>query len=74
MLTLQDATALAAWANTHDGGVDMPRADVVPTSIPDRFAVEIRSLSVVTSGSHRWTEVDTETAYSQRGAARILGY
>ena len=74
MLTQQDATALAAWVNTHDGGVDMPRADVVPTSIPDRFGVAIRSLSIVTSGSRRWTQIDTDTAYSQSGAARILNY
>lgn len=74
MLTHQQATDLAAWANTHDGGVPQPRADVVPTSTPNRFAVNIRSLSLVSSGSKRWTQIDTDTVYSQHGARHVLGY
>ncbi len=72
-MTKTEADAVARFANLHDGGVPQPRADVVEYA-PGDYAVDIRSLSVVTSGAHRRTEIDTDRVLSRRGAACVLGY
>lgn len=74
MLTHQEAINIAAFANSHDGGVPQPRAEVFALNTPDRYGVRIRSLSIVISGSNRWTEIDTDLVYSRRGALNVLGY
>jgi hypothetical protein len=74
MMTLDEATNVAAFANSHDGGVTQPRAEVFALNIPKRYGVHIRSLTLVTSGNKRWTEVDTDLVYSRRGALNVLGY
>jgi hypothetical protein len=72
-MNLQEAQEVARFANSHDGGVPQPRADVVEPR-PGHYAVDIRSLTVVMSGSNRWTEIDSDRVYSRAAAARILGY
>ena len=72
-MNFQEAQAVAAFANAHEGGVLQPRADVVET-FPGFYAVDIRSLSVIFSGSTRRTEIDSDRVYSRTGAARVLGY
>jgi len=72
-MTKTEAAEVAKFANMHDGGVPQPRAEVVEFA-PGDYAVDIRSLSIVTSGARRWTEIDTDRAFSRRSAARILGY
>lgn len=74
-MTQDEAESVARWVNTHEGGVPMPRAEAV--QVPDRpgyWAVDIRSLTLVMSGSERHTEIDSDRVYSQQGAARVLGY
>ena len=74
-MTRDEAESVAAFANTHDGGVPMPRADAVEVpGRPGHWAVDIRSLTLVMSGSQRHTEIDSDRVYSRQGAARVLGY
>jgi hypothetical protein len=72
-MNFHEAQFVAAFANSHEGGVPQPRADVVET-FPGFYAVDIRSLSVIFNGSTRRTEIESERVYNRTGAARVLGY
>lgn len=73
MLSFDEAAQLAAWVNTHNGGVPQPRATVAEP-VPGRFAVDILSLSLVTWGGGSRHEIDAERVYSRQRAAQVLGY
>lgn len=70
-MTLDEAQDVARIANSTDGGVPQPRADVVELR-PRKYAVDVRSLTIVMSGSRRWAEVDSQRVYSRPQAIRLI--
>lgn len=70
-MTLDEAQEVALIANSTEGGVPQPRADVVELC-SRKYAVDVRSLTIVMSGSRRWAEVETARIYSRPQAIRLI--
>lgn len=69
-LTIEQATSLANFVNSHDGGVDQPRAERFVCE--GGFGLRIRSLDVCAATGE--SAITTDLVYSRQGALSVLGY